>query len=258
MAIELLTPTKAQVHRNADETGLRSEILTTIKAHAAGSARSMQKRIGPSQVGTPCHRRLAFEMSDLPGTRDLNDPWPSILGTAAHAWLADCFAAANPVYPNPPIWLLESRVDVGFGLRGSSDVFHVPTGCVVDWKVLGSTTYDKYTQCTKESPTGSPSEEYRVQAHCYGMGFARAGYTVNRVAIAFFGRAKPLSALHIWSEPWRPEVALRALDRMTKVEEYLGRGHHPNTLAAVPGGSCFFCSFRSANGGKDGYCAEAK
>jgi hypothetical protein len=258
MVLTVAIPTKTQEHRNADQTGLRGTILDIIRNHANNSERSLQKRIGPSQVGTPCHRRLAFEMSGIEETRDLNDPLASILGTAYHAWLAECFTKANPAFPAPPIWLLENRVDVGFGLRGSSDVFHVPTGTVLDWKLLGNTTFDKYTKVTPDSPTGSPSEEYRVQAHSYGLGFARAGFTVNRVAIVMFGRSKYLRDLHIWSEPWQPDIALRALNRMVLLQEYLGRGLHPNTIAAVPGGSCHFCKHKSTNGGRDGYCAEGK
>lgn len=602
MALTILTPTKTQEHRNADQTGLRGVILETIRNHANNSERSLQKRIGPSQVGTPCHRRLAFEMSGLPETRDLNDPLASILGTAFHTWLAECFAKANPAWPAPPIWLLENKVDVGFGLRGSSDVFHIPTGTVLDWKglyihtavptpggwttmdalvegdevfgldgtvcrvtktypvtpgrdcyrvtfddgtsvvtddvqqwnvvkggsqrqyahatlstaemagqlfspgarpqrhlrvfnagplqaadvdlpvhpyvlgawlgdggkhggtigcadpeiydkisscgyelgepigkaafvrtvrglstqlqvaglqwkdpawpnahgrltgvkmipeqylrashgqrlellrglmdtdgtwnrarhraefssaskalswqvselvnslgwkasvivahregfgvetvehgvhftpfddnpfhlprkadqvriegssraryrvvrsvekvpsvptkcidvdsdshlylageamvpvhnCLGNTTFDKYTKVSDKNPTGDPSEEYRVQAHSYGLGFARLGFTVNRVAIMMFGRSKFLRDAHIWSEPWQPDIALKALHRMTLLQEHLARGNHPVTIAAVPGGACHFCKHKSADGGKDGYCAEGK
>lgn len=258
MALAILTPTKTQEHRNADATGLRGTILETIRNHANNSERSLQKRIGPSQVGTPCHRRLAFEMSGLPETRDLNDPWASILGTAGHAWLEKCFAAANPPWPEPPIWLLENRVDVGFGLRGSSDLFHVPSGTVFDHKILGNTTFDKYTKITDKHPCGNPSEEYRVQAHCYGLGFARLGFTVNKVAIIMFGRSKYLRDTHIWSEPWQPDIALKALHRMTLLQEHLNRGNHPTTIAPVPGGACYWCKHKSADGGKDGYCAEGK
>jgi hypothetical protein len=73
-----------------------------------------------------------------------------------------------------------------------------------------------------------------------------------------FGRSKYLRDAHIWSEPWQPDIALKALNRMVLLQEYLNRGNHPNTIAAVPGGACHFCKNRSTNGGKDGYCAEGK
>jgi hypothetical protein len=100
-------------------------------------------------VGTPCVRQLAFQMSEIEGSRDVHDPWPSILGTATHAWLADAFHHANNVARQegqPAPWHLERRVNVGFGLQGSCDCFHEPTGTVIDWKVLGNTQHAKYSQ----------------------------------------------------------------------------------------------------------------
>jgi hypothetical protein len=247
MALGVLTPTKGERIAAADDTGLRSELISIIKNFAANAPRSLQRSIGPSQVGTACPRELAYMLSDLEPTRDVHDPWPSIVGTAVHSWLADAMAAANPPPPADPIWIPERRVDVGFGLRGSSDVFHIPTGCVLDWKILGDTTYRQYT-------SAGPSEVYRTQAHCYGLGFARAGFQVARVGIVFMGRSKYLKDMFIWSEPWDPERALRALDRKIKIEEWLRRGNAPNTVPKVPGGSCYYCSFKSKNGGEDGYC----
>lgn len=247
MALTTLMPTRGDVHTAADETGLRAEIISIIKNTAANAPRSLQRHIGPSQVGTSCARELAYLMSDLEPTRDVHDPWPSIVGTAVHAWLADAMEAANPPPPAPKVWIPETRVDVGFGLRGSSDVFNVPTGIVLDWKVLGDTTYRKYV-------SEGPSEVYRTQAHCYGLGFARAGYDVKKVGICFLGRAKRLSDLHIWSEPWDIKIALKALDRMIKIKEWITRGNHPASVPKNPGGACFWCSFQSSNSGTDGYC----
>ena len=246
MAITIMAPTAAQVHAKEDETGLRSEIIRTIKSHAANAPRSLQRAIGPSQVGTECPRQLAFLMSDpnrFPPSRSvMHDPWPSIVGTAVHAWLAECFETADPTK-----WLVEQRVEVGLGLGGSCDVFHVPSGTVLDHKVLGDTQHRKYT-------TEGPSRKYRVQAHCYGMGYLRLGYEVNRVGIAFFGRAKSLSALHIWSEPFDQDIAVETLARMKKVQELVDAGVDPMRIPERAGDDCWFCDYRSANKGRDGYC----
>lgn len=239
MALGALPPPKQVQH--PDQTGLRSEIIRTIRDFATNAPRSLQRAIGPSQVGTPCARQLAFLMSpDIERGRDMHDPWPSIIGTATHAWLADAFTHANNVARQqglPPPWHLERRVDVGFGLRGSCDCFHEPTGTVLDWKVLGETQYRKYT-------TEGPSETYETQADCYGLGYLRAGYRVSRVGIGFFGRSKRLSDLHIWSKPFDLDNALRALKRMRQVQELVQHNVHPMRIPATPGGACYFCEFR--------------
>jgi hypothetical protein len=245
----VLVPSPHDLHARADETGLRSEILTTIKSFAENAPRSRQRAVGPSQVGTPCARQLAFQMSEIPPTRSMHDPWPSILGTAAHAWLQNCFDWANELKPNT--WITERRVSVGFGLEGSCDIFHVPTGTVLDWKVLGDSQFRKYTG-------DGPSDTYRTQAHCYGLGFMRQGYEVNRVGINFFGRAKKLSDLHIWSEPFDIEIALRALKRMRTIQTLVDNGVSPMRIPETAGGQCFFCSFKTSNGGGDGYCCGKK
>lgn len=234
-----------------DATGLRGTIIGVVRNASNNAPRSLQKSIGPSQVGTPCDRQLAYEMDGTAPNREAySDPWPSIVGTATHAWLDKAFTADNArlvAEGKVPRWHLERRVHVGFGLQGSCDCFDELTGTVLDWKILGNTTYAKYT---KEGP----SETYRVQAHCYGLGYVQAGFDVKKVGIGFFGRAKRLNDLHIWSEDFDINIALRALARMRNVQTLLDNGGNPRMLKATPGAACFFCNFRSCNEGEDGFC----
>lgn len=239
MVLGALPPPKQFEH--PDETGLRAEIIRSIRGFATNAPRNLQRAVGPSEVGTPCARQLAYKMTpSIERSRDLHDPWPSIIGTATHAWLADAFTHANNMSRQQglaPVWHLERRVDVGFGLTGSCDCFHEPTGTVLDWKILGETQYRKYT-------TEGPSETYETQADCYGLGYVRAGYVVRRVGIGFFGRSKRLSDLHIWSKPFDLNNALRALKRMRQVQELVQHDVHPLRIPATPGGACYFCEFR--------------
>ena len=236
-----------------DETGLRDLIIDSIRHAADNAPRSLQKKIGPSQVGTPCDRQLAYHLDGTPESRSFMDPWPSIVGTAVHAWLADAMELQNQILISQgkkPRWHLERRVDVGLGLTGSADCFDEETGCVIDWKVAGNTQYTKYIR-------EGPSEVYRVQSHCYGLGYVRAGFDVKRVAIGFFGRAKTLNDLHIWSEEFDPDVAIAALARMQDITEKLAAGIKPLDIVASPGAVCFFCSFKSRDGDPcSPYCNE--
>ena len=235
-----------------DATGLRSEIIQNIRGFANSRPRSLQTTVGPSQVGTPCARQLAFQVAGTEPGRDIHDPWPSIVGTATHAWLADCMEWANAqalLEGKPQPWHIEKKVDVGLGLKGSCDAFHEPKKIVIDWKCLGDTQHREYA-------TGTMSETYRVQAHCYGFGYYRAGFDVERVAIGLFGRAKKLSDLHIWSEPFDQTVALRALKRLKAIQELMANDVDPMRIPATVGGACYFCSYKGSV--DQGYCPGTK
>ena len=253
MALASLPPSRRRIVK-PDETGLRDIIIDNIKYASNNAPRSLQRHIGPSQVGTPCARQLAYQLAGTQESRSFNDPWPSIVGTAVHAWIADAMETHNQLLISKglkPRWHLERRVDVGLGLQGSCDCYDEVTGTVLDWKILGNTQYAKYVK-------DGPSETYRVQAHCYGLGYARAGYDVTRVGIGFFGRAKTLNDLHIWSEPFDANVAIAALARMKNTQDQLDSGVTPLDIVAAPGAVCFFCPFK--RGGDDEsqcqYCPE--
>lgn len=250
MSLATFEPRSGAQHASEDATGLRSTIIHDIKAYAASRPRQLQTEVGPSQVGTPCSRQLAYQVAETPPNndrKDIHDPWPSIVGTATHAWLADAMEYANRQAAEqglPQPWHVERRVDVGLGLEGNADVYHI-SGVVLDYKVLGNTTYRQYT-------TEGPSQTYRTQAHCYGFGYLRAGFDVKRVAIGFFGRSKKLSDLHIWSEPFDADIALHALKRLRTVHQLVSAGVDPTRVPATPGGACWYCSWRGPE--SDGFC----
>jgi hypothetical protein len=252
VALDALPQTPAARAAAADPTGLRSEIISNVRAYANSRPRQLQRDVGPSQVGTPCTRELAFQVAHTEPCRDVHDPWPSIVGTATHTWLADAMEYANAqalLAGRPQPWHIERKVDVGLGLKGSCDAFHEPKRTVIDWKVLGDTQHRKYTN-------DGPSAGYRVQAHCYGFGYKRAGFQVDRVAIGFFGRAKKLSDLYIWSEPFDETVALRALKRLRLVQQGTSQGITPLSFPATPGGACYFCDYQGDPA--QGYCPGKK
>jgi hypothetical protein len=121
---------------------------------------------------------------------------------------------------------------------------------VVDWKLLGNTQHQKYVG-------GYTSSQYRVQAHSYGQGFFNMGYPVERVALAIFGRSKTLQDLYVWSEPWDPAIAARAVARLEIIRQYVDRTGASNenrrpllAIDPVAGDTCFFCPFKgtTANG----------
>lgn len=188
-------------------------VRMTVEA-ANNSPRSRQTRIGPSELGTPCDRQLALKLAEYPAVNpDASSSWPAIVGTAVHERIADAVAAveANRDPSTPPRWHVEERVVVGevdgTPITGSCDLFDGYTGTVLDWKVVHSST--------ARSKADNPGEQYRVQAHLYGRGFAQRGFPVQHVAVAFLGRDG--GTPHVWTEPYDEKVATDALDRATQL-----------------------------------------
>jgi hypothetical protein len=218
---------------------LDSRIQRIVREAAAGSSRSMQRAIGPSEIGEECERRLVYKLMDMDESNTTGDPWPSIVGTATHVWLADAFRAENERL-GWDRYLVERRVHMTDGISGTCDLFDATTKTVIDHKVLGTTSLSKVK---KEGP----SERYRVQLHLYAYGYDREDIDVDAVALACYPRGGWLDGLYTWTEPYRPEVAEAALDRLakwTQVAYLLDLENHPerwSMVAPKSGPGCTFC-----------------
>jgi hypothetical protein len=84
-----------------DDTGqlMAARIGEFITNTALRAPRSLQRRIGPSEVGADCDRRLAYKLSDWPEVAADGDPIASVLGTAFHAWMEEAFAEREKASP---------------------------------------------------------------------------------------------------------------------------------------------------------------
>ncbi|MCP2261059.1 hypothetical protein LX15_004779 [Streptoalloteichus tenebrarius] len=201
--------------------------VITTAAHTA--PRSLQVALGPSEIGEPCARRLAYRLMDERRVNGGGDPWASIVGTAVHAWLAEACRAENDRLGRIR-YLVEQRVEIRPGVAGSCDLYDADEATVIDHKVLGETTMRLYKR-------GGPPDQYRAQAHLYGLGLARLGLPVRRVALAMYPRAGLLSGLHLWSEPYDPAVADAAIARHDQILEAacaLDVTDHPERYQHIP------------------------
>lgn len=223
----------------AGTSPLATELQAIIRGAADNAPRSLQRNIGPSEAGHPCSRRIAYRLLDMPKVNTSGDPLASIIGTATHAWLADAFTRANVGLPITR-WLVEQRVSPSPTLHGSADLFDAWNGDVIDWKVVGATSLNKYKK-------DGPSPQYRAQAHLYGLGFANLGFTVNKVTLAFLPRGGFLSGMHLWSESYRPDLAHAALNRLADILDLTAQ-LDPETnperwemIPAAPDHGCTWC-----------------
>jgi hypothetical protein len=225
-----------------DPDVVMSEVFDTVATAIAGQPRSQQTRIGPSEIGVPCDRRIGYKLAGVPEVNDRGLPWKPWVGTAIHEQLADIFGRREIANEDAPQrWHVEERVTVGTAggqrITGTADLFDAYTGIVMDWK----TTSRRIIRETYR-PHG-PGDQYRIQAHLYGRGFVQAGHDVRTVAIVFLARDGEWADRHVWHEPYDEQVALDALARLEGIQSALtalGPEFVLPTLEAVDA-YCGFC-----------------
>lgn len=234
--------------RGGDPDLLAKEYLRIIETTINNYPRSLQKRIGPSEVGHPCSRRIGYQLMQFDDINTYSGvAWKPTIGTAVHAWLESAFDAdnlAHDVGDGSERWLIETRVDVGeiggVTITGSADLYDRVTATVIDHKVVGNPQLGNYA-------ANGPGQQYRTQAHLYGRGFARAGHPVDTVMVVFLPRADELHKRVVWHEPYDEAVALAGLERAEGISiatQALGT----DALAALPTADayCYRCPFYRA------------
>ena len=196
-----------------EATDVQDTLLGVIQAAIAAHPRSLQKRIGPSEIGIPCDRCLGHKLAGTPED-DTGPAWKPAVGTAVHAQLEHWFTTASAAGDLEGQFECERTVTVGTiagtPITGSCDLWIPGLGVVNDWKVVGPKQLTKYRRL-------GPSQQYRVQAHLYARGFENAGETPQQVAITFLPRDGELGLTHFWTEPYDPDIAVQALDRADRI-----------------------------------------
>lgn len=231
---------------------LKSELIEIIRWHDGNSPRSKQQMLGPSEIGTPCDRRLGYRIAEVEPVNTHFDPWAAIVGTAIHSWLDEAITAWCRSKLGDCDWKTETPVVLDNFVKGRSDCFHNKT--VIDHKGAGP---DVMTKVRKQGPPAG----YVVQVQLYGYGYQQLGFDVEKVALAFYPRAGWLKDMYVWVAPYDEKVAVNALDRVYATAEtlstmdVLGNPHRWEQVAHTPGRECGFCPWydpgRDAERGAD-------
>jgi LAGLIDADG-like domain len=109
------------------------ELKGVITRQATLAPRSRQVHLGPSELGIACDRAVVGKLAGLPRTNHVSDPWPSIVGTAVHAWLAQAFLDDN-ARERMLRWVTETRVIPHPEHPGTADLYDAYEAAVVDHK----------------------------------------------------------------------------------------------------------------------------
>lgn len=225
--------------RGVDPTIVRDELYGLISHAITDTPRSRQKEIGPSEIGSPCDRKLAFKIAGIPAARPLMPAWRATVGTAVHAWLAGRLQAHN-LQTKVPRWMLETRLYVGeiadADVYGSCDCYDILSAGAIDWKIVGPTSLRKYR-------TSGPGQQYRVQVHTYGKGIEDLGLPIDYVAIFFLPSNGELNDGVFWHEPYDRSIAEAGLQRVTNIHRALNLVGPARVLPAMPTADapCTYC-----------------
>lgn len=218
---------------------LKRELQDIVLWNENHSPRSQQVSIGPSEIGDPCDRKIAYRLAAVPAVNTWSDPWPAIVGTAVHAWLETAINNYQRVHGDQG-WRTELTVFPDQFIIGHSDAYNYLHRTVLDHKTSG-------TEGMRKVRKGILPPSYRSQVHMYGLGHALAGRPVETVALAFFPRSGWLRDLFIWQEPYDETVAKAALARMYGIGQRLidmnieANPHRYEQIEATPGDSCVWC-----------------
>lgn len=223
----------AALFTGADPALVHTELRAILEAAMVNAPRSLQRRIGPSELGIECERCLAHKLAGTPERPEA--AWLPQIGSAVHAWCEEVFLGhefTRAALGMPGRYLPENRVTVGtvngVEISGSTDVLDIASGTVVDWKVVGTTTL-------KSAKAHGASLQYQRQAHLYGKGWEDAGYTVKSVLIYFLPRnAMTLGAAYPWQATYDRRVAEGVLVRADGIAKAIAALGLDQVLAGLP------------------------
>jgi hypothetical protein len=230
------------------------ELREVVVRQAHRQPRNVQRHLGPSELGHICHRHVVGKFAGEQITNHVVDPWPSIVGTAVHAWLAEKFLIENTI--NGVIrWVTEQRVHPDPLYPGTADLYDAYEQVLVDHKVLGPTSMAKV-----QSAEGPPWH-YIVQLLLYAHGYRQLGLPVRRVVLAAWPRtSSSLDSMYCWERPYEPardDAIVAQTLQLTAARRRVAQAVMSGQLSIdqvpiTPGDECYFCPFFRPQSARDG------
>lgn len=215
---------------------LRQDFVDIIRWTDRQSARSMQKTIGPSELGDPCDRKVAYRLAGVPEVNDWMDPLPAIVGTAIHTWMESAVSNFQKIH-HMDRWQTELTVHPDPNVVGHADVYDRELEAVIDYKTVSPSKL-------KDWKAHGPSEAHKDQVNLYARGFINAGLPVQFVCLVAIPRSGWLSDIRVWMDRAEPDRAQRALDRMYAIADTLiaqGDQFDFGSIPAAPSRGCSYC-----------------
>jgi len=217
------------------------ELLWHVKESIKGAPRSHQRMIGPSEIGDPCARRIAYKLLGTAELAERPPAWPATVGTGVHLWLADAFTP-HEVETGQERWFVETKLVVGQvdgeDVTGTCDLYDRDTATVIDWKTTSKAKIGKLRHGT------AIDERYLVQINLYARGWKLLGHPVDQVMIVYLPRDGQLADAYVWHDEYREDVALNALERLHGISTIVTTfGVDALDLIPTTESYCLHCSY---------------
>ena len=228
------------------------ELRDVIIRQAIRQPRNTQRHLGPSELGSLCHREVVGKFAGEPRTNNVSDPWASVVGTAVHAKLAEFFSNENNLNGFTR-WVPELRVSPHPLYPGTADLYDGVTETLVDWKIQGPTSVAKVM-----SPAGPP-RHYQVQLLLYAAGYRNIGLPVRRVCLASLPRTSPsLAAMYLWVHECSPADDVLIADvldetafRREMAQRVMAGQINIGDIPITPSDTCIWCPFYRPESARD-------
>jgi hypothetical protein len=196
---------------------IANELIKAVTASSKGSSRSLQKQVGPSEIGG-CRRKTWLKINGYQSTNPNTLRLSAIMGTAIHTYIQEAFERQDPFKER---YILEGEFEYE-GLMGHVDMYDKENCEVVDWKTVKKTNLTYF-----------PSKQQRMQVQLYGYLLTKNGTEVKTVTLVAIPRDGDERDIVYHSEPYDESVALAGLAWLKEVQEM--------TEAPAPEKDAFFC-----------------
>lgn len=190
---------------------VKDELTAMIIWAEQNTDRSLQVRLGPSELGVECDRQLAYRMLGFTGPNlDMADPWPAFVGSSIHTRVEGSVTRYLSAHPLAPKWLIEVDVTADPLIGGHADLVKPPW--LVDLKSAGKS---KMAEVRK----GIIPHGYRVQQHTYAYGLRAMGFDIRSIVLAFLPREGWLRDMFVWAEPYDEAFAVESIARPYRLRD---------------------------------------
>ena len=217
----------------SDEKAYANALLDVVTRAGIWTPRAGQVAIGPSEVGHPCTRRIAYKLLDWDKPNEMQGgSWAAQVGTAIHAYLAEVFGKKEG-------YLVEQRVNIRGNLAGTVDLYDTKNGVVIDWKTTGASKLAAYRK-------DGADPQHVIQVHLYAYGLAAAGADVKKVALAYLPTSGQLSDGYVDIRDYDPQVALDAFTRLDTIHALLAQvdvEQNPEFWSQIPAKTSRLCAW---------------
>lgn len=217
----------------SDEKAYANALLDVVTRAGIWTPRAGQVAIGPSEVGHPCTRRIAYKLLDWDKPNEMQGgSWAAQVGTAIHAYLAEIFGKKEG-------YLVEQRVNIRGNLSGTVDLYDTKNGVVIDWKTTGASKLAAYRK-------DGADPQHIIQVHLYAYGLAAQGADVKKVALAYLPTSGQLSDGYVDIRDYDENIALDAFKRLDTIHALLAQvdvEQNPEFWSQIPAKTSRLCAW---------------